>query len=195
MVNTAPGIHFTLDDGSPEGMPAFARLLRPDDRDALIAGFKRLSPEARRLRFLGPIKRLTESQLHYLTENDNVDRLAWAAADMRHGEHFGIGLARYCRDPEDTASAEFAVTVVDGYQRMGLGTRLLDLLAGSAAANGIRIFRGYVSCENTPMIRLLSRRCAVLRPAWGRVLLAEFQLDDSDCSKDRASSVGPAASF
>jgi GNAT superfamily N-acetyltransferase len=44
--------------------------------------------------------------------------------------------------------------VLDAYQGRGLGTLLLGLLSGSAAAQGIRTFRAYVHENNDAMLRI-----------------------------------------
>jgi GNAT superfamily N-acetyltransferase len=66
-----------------------------------------------------------------------------------------MGVARYVRLPEEPTAAEAAVTVLDEYQGMAIGTILLGMLARSARAHGIRSFRGYVAAENAPMIEIL----------------------------------------
>jgi hypothetical protein len=48
-----------LDDGSP----VLIRPIAPDDREALAAGFERLSPESRYRRFFAPVHKLIRRQL------------------------------------------------------------------------------------------------------------------------------------
>jgi GNAT superfamily N-acetyltransferase len=67
-----------------------------------------------------------------------------------------MGVARYVRLPAEPAVAEAAVTVVDEYQRRGLGTLLLGLLAATARAADITAFRSYVLEDNAPIRRLLA---------------------------------------
>ena len=61
------------------------------DRDLLLRGFERLSPESRYRRFLVPMTELTESTIRYLTEIDHHNHEAMIALDDKTGE--GIGLA------------------------------------------------------------------------------------------------------
>jgi GNAT superfamily N-acetyltransferase len=44
---------------------------------------------------------------------------------VNHLDGRGVGIARYIRDAEDPQAAEVAVTVLDHWQRRGLGTELL----------------------------------------------------------------------
>jgi hypothetical protein len=74
------------------------RPITPDDKDHILDGFRRLSPESRYLRFLSPIDELPPDMLRDLTEVDYVDRFAYVgfALDVP-GAPLGIGVARYVR--------------------------------------------------------------------------------------------------
>jgi RimJ/RimL family protein N-acetyltransferase len=63
--------------------------------------------------------------------------------------------ARYVR--LDGRRAEFAVAVDDRWQRQGLGSRLLRMLARHAAKNGLGTLYGDVLADNLPMITMLQR--------------------------------------
>ena len=63
-----------------DGTAVRLRLIRPDDKDRLRAGFARLSPESRYLRFFVPKSTLTDAELVYLTETDGVDHVAIGAS-------------------------------------------------------------------------------------------------------------------
>ena len=82
----------------------------------------------------------------------------------------GIGVARYVRESDRPSHAEVAVTVVDAYQRRGLGTLLMRLLAWIAVTHGVRTFVYYAQWQNEEMIDELRRRKArgsrQTRPAW-----------------------------
>lgn len=129
------------------------RPIRPDDAAALERGFERLSADSRYKRFLTPVERLTEGQLRYLTEVDHHTHEALIAFDLAHpGEAVGVG--RFVRDAGDDR-AEAAVTVADDWQGRGLGTALTRMLAGRAAAEGIRCFTALLLAENVEMAALL----------------------------------------
>lgn len=132
----------------PDGGRVRVRPLRPDDRAALTAGFRRLSDRSRRLRFHAGKGTLSDAELDHLTHLDYVDHFAWAAFDLDDPERPGIGVARYVRLEDEPDVAEPAVTVVDDHQRRGLGSLLFRLLARTAAERGIRRFRAYVMAAN-----------------------------------------------
>lgn len=128
------------------------RPISPDDKQALLDGFERLSPESRYRRFLSPQVRLTPAELRYFTEVDHHDHEALVAIDSRTGE--GVGVARYVRSQTDPRSAEIAVAVVDHWQQRGVGTRLAAALADRARDEGITTFTGLMLAQNELMLNL-----------------------------------------
>jgi GNAT superfamily N-acetyltransferase len=123
------------------------------DRERLLRGFERLSPESRYRRFLAPTRELSESTVRYLTEIDHHDHEAMIALDEKTGE--GIGVARYVRDPDRPDTAEVAVTVIDDWQARGVGTLLLEVISGRARAEGITHFTALILAANKEIMDLL----------------------------------------
>ena len=137
-----------------DGSPVRVRQGHRSDKDLLLRGFTRLSPESRYRRFLSSRNHLTEADVRSLTEIDHHDHEAIAAIDERTGE--GIGIARYIRDPHRPETAEIAVTVIDDWQGKGLGTLLLETLAGRARTEGIQCFTALLLASNTEMRSVLA---------------------------------------
>jgi GNAT superfamily N-acetyltransferase len=127
---------------------------RSSDKQLLLRGFERLSPESRYRRFLATMPELSEAMVRYLTEIDHHDHEALAALDEQTGE--GIGVARYVRNPERPDVAEVAVTVIDEWQGKGLGTLLLEVLGARARAEGIRSFVALMLASNQEMMDVLT---------------------------------------
>jgi len=69
----------------------------------------------------------------------------------------GVGVACYVRLDSAPEVAEIAVTVIDDYQKLGIGGRLLQRIGWEARQQGIRRFSGIVMHENIPMLKLLER--------------------------------------
>jgi GNAT superfamily N-acetyltransferase len=138
-----------------DGTRILVRPILPEDKQRLREGFDRLSARSRYRRFLTSLEHLSDQQIRSLTEIDYADHMAWVAVDLSRPARPGVGVARYVRLPEEPTVAEAAVTVLDEYQGMGMGTILLGMLARSARAHGIRSFRGYVAAENAPMMEIL----------------------------------------
>ena len=142
-----------------DGSPVLVRPVRADDKAELRRAFERLSEESRYLRFSGAKKQLSDSELAYLTEVDHHHHEALAALDPRTGR--GVGIARYVRLRDEPEAAEFAMVVMDDWQRRGLGTLLLSRLADRAREEGIRRFSASVLSENQRALRLIERLGAV----------------------------------
>jgi RimJ/RimL family protein N-acetyltransferase len=168
----------TLRDGSRV-------ILRPAvsaDRELLVAGFERLSPESRYRRFFAPMKEMSPALVDYLTSLDYRDHFAWAALSAEpgpDGRPLGVGVSRYIR-LEDREAAEMAVTVVDDWQGRGLGRILLDALVLEALENGITRFEGDVLVENRGMQGLLRKSGANFRPEGNGVLRFSIDLPARD---------------
>jgi GNAT superfamily N-acetyltransferase len=124
---------------------------RRTDRDLLLRGFERLSPESRYRRFLTPMHELDEKTLRYLTDLDHRDHEAMIALD-ESGD--GVGVARYVRSAVRPDTAEVAVAVVDGWQGRGLGTLLLQAISGRARDEGVRTFTALMLASNHEMMDL-----------------------------------------
>jgi RimJ/RimL family protein N-acetyltransferase len=155
--------------------PAVSAAIRgPADVPVLADGFARLSARSRQLRFLGPKKQLTPAELRYLTEIDHHDHEALGAVDRASGR--GVGVARYVRTFEDAQAAEIAVTVVDEWQRRGLGTELLAQLAQRAREEGIRRFTALVGADNVAMTALVRTAGADLVRRESATLVYEIPL-------------------
>ena len=131
------------------------RPIEPGDKAQLQRGFERLSGKSVYKRFLSPLPELRPMDLVYLTEVDHHDHEALIAFDEETDEP--IGVARYVRSASDPVSAEFAITVVDDWQRRGVGTALMSQLAERARAEGVRRFTALLLAENREMRGLLEK--------------------------------------
>jgi len=151
-----------------DGTAVRLRLLRPDDRVKLLAGFARLSDESRYSRFFTAMPRLPDATLDRLLAIDGVNHLAIAAeaGDEPPESAEGLGIARFIRLEEAPDAAEAAVVVVDHMQRRGLGKLLLARLAAAARERGITRFRAEIMRTNQPMIALLHDVDAAAHPAF-----------------------------
>jgi len=139
-----------------DGTKIHIRAVRPDDAEALRAGFENLSARSRYQRFLGGVGSLSPAMLDYLTNVDGVDHVAIAAtrtsADL---SELGIAHARFVRIRDRPTVAEAAITVADEMQGRGVGRAIADCLAQLAIARGIEHFRGEVLVDNEPCRQLL----------------------------------------
>jgi GNAT superfamily N-acetyltransferase len=151
------------------------RELTPRDAPVLAEAFERLSPESRDLRFLGGKPRLSTADLQYLTDVDGHLHEALGAVDAASGR--GVGVARFVRLAADAPVAEVAVTVVDDWQRRGLGTLLLEELNERARAVGIERYTALVSGENKAVVALLDRIGARVLSTDAASRTVEYEVD------------------
>jgi RimJ/RimL family protein N-acetyltransferase len=136
-----------------DGSTVLIRPVRSADTSLLADGFARLSAASRQMRFLSVKKELSTADLRYFTDVDHHDHEALAALDQAAGH--GVGIARYIRDAGDRQAAEIAVTIVDDWQGLGLGTELLAGLSDRARSEGIRRFTALADAGNVAVAALL----------------------------------------
>jgi GNAT superfamily N-acetyltransferase len=172
------------------------RTIKATDKERLVGGLARLSPQSRYLRFFTDKERLTEGELRYLTELDGESHFAIGAirlgADGEEGD--GLGIGRFVKLAEDPTVAEPALAVVDDAQGLGLGRLLLLRLVAAATERGVRTFRCDFLAINHGMQELLRDVSpGVQFRSDGPVVTAEFQLPyvPADEAIERAPLVGP----
>ena len=142
------------------------RPLTRDDGAALDAVFAGMGEQSRFFRFHSPAPRLSGGMRHALLHLDGRDRAALVAELPSPDGWAPIGIARLVRTGE--RQAEFAVAVVDRWQRHGVGQRLLEALGDFAAELGYTELYGDVLPENKVMLRLLQRVFPSAIPRWDK---------------------------
>lgn len=140
-----------------DGRRVRIRPITPTDKTRIVRALDAMSSRTRYLRFHGLRTGFTEPELRHLTELDYEDHVAWGAIAEDEPGRPGVAVARFIRDPEAPDSAEFSITVVDAWQRSGLGSLLLRTLLVSAAERKLRRLVGTVLSENTAALRMFER--------------------------------------
>lgn len=148
-MDTSPQ-HRTLKLELKDGLVADLRPILPEDAPLLEEGLNELSEASRFARFGVGLDHLSKHELTYLTDLDLFNHVAFGA--MVGDE--GAGIARYVMLP-DRKCAEVAVTVVDRFQRKGLGRQLFNSLVAVARHDQVPVFCFEVSPTNEPVKRLL----------------------------------------
>jgi acyl-CoA synthetase (NDP forming)/RimJ/RimL family protein N-acetyltransferase len=144
-----PPPHWEADIVAADGGTVHLRPICPEDADALTGLMDRSSDQTRYYRFFGPMKRLSEKDLHRFTHVDHVDRVAFV---VLLGEQL-IAVGRFDRYP-GTDDAEIAFLVEDAHQGRGLGSVLLEHLAAAGRERGIKNFVAEVLAQNSRMVRV-----------------------------------------
>lgn len=139
-----------------DGTRVVLRLIRPEDKELLRAGFDRLSPASRYARFLAPKASLSDDELRYLCDVDQEDHVAIGAV-REDDPTRGLGIARFIRQPDRPDTAEAAIAVTDEVQHQGLGSLLGLRLIAAAAERGVTRFRCEILGSNASMTSLLDQ--------------------------------------
>jgi len=122
----------------------------PDDADALVAFFSGLSARSLYLRFHG-MPKVRPQLVEPFVEPDWDERGSLVATLGDDGGERIVAIASWAR-LRDPRAAEAAFAVADELQGRGIGTRLLEQLAATAAQAGIERFVAEVVPENRAML-------------------------------------------
>jgi len=137
-----------------DGTRIVIRPIRPEDRQIEKDFVRNLSDESRYFRFFNALRDLSETALTRFTQVDYDREMALIAVISENGGETEIGVARYVVNP-DGRSCEFAIVVADAWQRMGIGSKLMHSLMGSARSRGLETMEGWVLSGNTRMLALM----------------------------------------
>ncbi len=113
----------------------------------------RVSRESLRMRFMASISQVSADVITQLCSGNFKMSGCLLALTGEGDESKVVGLGNYIAGGNST-SAEVAFLIEDGYQGKGIGTLLLERLAGLAAANGFVEFEAEVLPDNQPMINV-----------------------------------------
>ncbi|MCU1494601.1 MAG: putative acetyl-CoA synthetase [Acidimicrobiaceae bacterium] len=136
----------------PSGRRVVIRPIRANDTAALIDFHERLSATSVHNRFFGAHPHLTPREAISFAVVDYRRRMAFVAVDGT--SLIGVGRYEALGDPH---VAEVAFVVADDFQRQGLGTTLLGLLAEYARAEDYRQFVAQILVSNLCMREVFAR--------------------------------------
>ena len=139
-----------------DGTSAVIRAIRPEDKQLLIDGFERLSRASIFKRFFYDKRRLSDSDLAYLTELDFVTHVALLAVVEENGIDRPVGVGRFIAETNQF-SGEVAFTTDDCYQGLGIATHLLKHLTLIGRVLGLHEFTAEVLSENEQMLHVFRK--------------------------------------
>ena len=133
------------------------------DEAELLQAFERLSKEARYMRFMHAVR------------EPNLDRVRSALASF---PECGIGIVATVPAADgidivgsaiavfgnDRTGCEFAITVAEKFNGVGLATTLMTALIDEAKRRGMKEMEGFVLTQNQPMLRLATRLGFSIKP-------------------------------
>ncbi|MCB0044975.1 MAG: N-acetyltransferase [Caldilineaceae bacterium] len=144
------------------GRVVTARLIQPEDADALEEFFYRLSPESRRRRFHQNMENIDATLMRTTlssfagVDNRTQGGAVIAQAEDPDGRRRIVGVARLGRPANRPTSpmAEAAIVIRDDYQGEGVGTELLRRLVLLAKQMEIKTMAAIIEGDNEAAIRL-----------------------------------------
>lgn len=142
--------------------PGWIRPVEPDDAEALVRMFDRLSPESIYRRFFTQLPQLDGKFLEWFAVADH---------DLHEGVVYTVGseivgVAHYQRLKDDPATAEIAVIVEDDCQRRGIARKLMNRLTRLARDRGIENLSAAVLTNNTAARSLVTALVPEVKPNW-----------------------------
>jgi acetyltransferase len=141
--------------------------------------FDALGPETRHLRFFTAVRELPPEVRERLSNVDGYQHAAVVAFDAAaclpdHPEGRPIGVVRWIG--AEQGPPELSISVIDEYQGMGVGVRLMDALLALARRRGVRRLMADVLRENTGMRHLVNRYNHVVQPS-GDPVVVRYRID------------------
>jgi GNAT superfamily N-acetyltransferase len=155
------------------------RPVRCSDGDLLQTYVRGLSPESRYNRFLGGVSELPALELARTLAANGRDTLTLLITSTAEDRETVVGEARVALSCAERAG-EFAMSIADDWQHVGVGSALLEEIERKAAADGIDLLFGDTLRTNEAMIGLARGRGFRLgRGIEPRLVRIEKRLDDA----------------
>lgn len=130
------------------------RPIQPDDVDALMRAFKRMTPEQVRARVFHALNELPEPVARAMCRVDPDQAFALVATDPDGAEIRGEARVHF---DSATESAELAIAIDPDYTGRGLGRILVEQLIEASRRKGIHEIWGDTQAGNNAMLALTSR--------------------------------------
>jgi N-acetylglutamate synthase-like GNAT family acetyltransferase len=130
-----------------DGTALLVRPLKPEDTALYPDFLAHLTKEDLRLRFLAPLREVSDQMLARLTHLDYATAMAFVAIEAATGKMLGV--VRLHKEASG-ANGEYAVTV----KGHGLGWLLMQRIIEYARAEGLQEIHGEVLAENTTMLTM-----------------------------------------
>jgi acyl-CoA synthetase (NDP forming)/RimJ/RimL family protein N-acetyltransferase len=174
--------HWEADVLLLDGGAARLRPIRPDDADALVAFYARVSPESKYLRFFAPYPELSQRDVDRFTRVDYRDRMAFILTIGRDIVAVGrFDVIDPAGSSEARGQAEVAFLVEDRHQGRGIAQLLLEHLAQAARERGLTSFVAEVLPDNSRMIQTFREAGYHLARAFeDGVMRLEFPIASTD---------------
>ena len=133
------------------------RPIKPEDEPYMDELFKSFSRETVRYRFFMILKEMSHAALARYCNIDYDKEVAIVAEAQENGRIRLLGVVRLAVEP-DGKTAEVAVVVGDPWQRLGLGSKLVDYIIEIARDKGLNNLFALMLRDNYKAIRLMKEK-------------------------------------
>lgn len=169
-----------------DGQSILLRAATPADVPAVEAFMAKASRESLQMRFMGGVAAVSRRFVEELCINDPKDRFCLLAIVGEEPGHRVVGLGNYVT-LGGRKRAEVAFMVADDWQDRGVGTLILERIAGVAAGNGFVGFEAEVLADNQKMLSVFERSGFVAKQAFeGGCIHVEFPVGGAGVLRERA---------
>ena len=148
-------VNYQVAETLSDGRKVEIRAQQPDDREALLVAVRRASTETLYHRFFAAKRNFSEQEKHFFLDIDYVNHVALVAETIEDGRPVIVGGCRYV--VIGPGRAEVAFSVIDAYQKKGLGTALMRRLAAIGREAGLTELVAEVLSDNAPMMKVFAR--------------------------------------
>jgi RimJ/RimL family protein N-acetyltransferase len=139
-----------------DGRAVRVRAIVPDDEEEVLQAFDHLGADARYMRFMASVREANVPRVRALLASFPDKGIAIAATVPAPDGIDIVGTASFVLAGE-AGACEFAISIVDEWAGMGLGSRLMEAIIDAARQRGLERMHGYVLASNQPMLRLAKR--------------------------------------
>jgi acyl-CoA synthetase (NDP forming)/GNAT superfamily N-acetyltransferase len=137
-----------------DGESVLLRTATASDIPAVDRFMQSVSPASLQMRFMAAVAYVAPGTIEFMCTGDPRDRLCLLAIAGEGADARVVGVGNYVALGVP-GKAEVAVLVQDAFQGRGIGTLVLERLAGIAAAHGFSGFEAEMLYGNEPMIIVL----------------------------------------
>lgn len=161
------------------GCEILVREIEYEDRRHFLNGIRSLSKESLYHRFNSTTFSMTKKYLDYFTDIDSENHCAVGALDLSKADKPGIAVGRFIRLQQEPDIAELAITVLDEYQRHGIGTILFLELCRIGQSKNIQHFTFTVHAERRDLVHYMLQHGAVFKSHSGSQIELSFPLSSA----------------
>ncbi|MCL5266832.1 MAG: GNAT family N-acetyltransferase [Bacteroidetes bacterium] len=174
--------HVLLRDGS--GLTL--RFATQADASAVESLVNNVSQESRYFRFMAGVSYLPKATIEEMCIYEPRERASLLATLGDESSESVVGIGSYASLAVRNA-AEVSFLVADKYHGKGIGTLLLERLAGIAAANGLVAFEAEMLSDNDKMMTVFrDAGFEIMKAAGGSTIHIEFPVSGNAAVRERA---------